>query len=289
MPNTHFKKIAISGCISLFLGAHIVSAFASTAAEQRESLQNQANTNPYVISLYEPTYIMPFSYVSSWNQAAEWDDGSLENLNHTETKFQFSVKAPIWRNFFHYKNSLNLAYTQLSFWQLYNKTPFFRETNYQPELFFSSVIERPLFGGWNISFLNIGAVHESNGRGGDNERSWNRVYLETLISKKNWLLSIRPWYVIPGNSLKNNPHIANYLGYERVVLSYKFHQQTFSLLTYNLEHMTSRGSLELTWSFPLVRQFRGYVQGFTGYGQSLIEYNHYTNSASVGIALNDWI
>ncbi|MFN7095894.1 MAG: phospholipase A, partial [Burkholderiales bacterium] len=26
-----------------------------------------------------------------------------------------------------------------------------------------------------------------------------------------------------------------------------------------------------------------------GYGQSMIEYNHYTNSIGIGIALNDWI
>lgn len=284
-----FKKVAILGCLLLPVSSPAVYASTETAAQQRETLQNQQVDNPYVISLYEPTYIMPFSYTSSWGRDAQIEDDELDNLNHIEAKFQLSVKAPIWRNFFGYKNSINLAYTQLSFWQLYSHSPYFRETDYQPEIFFSNNLGKNLFGSWNLSFLNIGAMHESNGRGGNEERSWNRAYLETIISKQNWLLSIRPWYVIPGNSLDNNRDIAKYLGYERIVLSYKFHQQTFSISAYNLEHLTSRSSVEATWSFPLVRQFRGYIQGFSGYGQSLIEYNHYTDSISVGIALNDWI
>jgi phospholipase A1/A2 len=289
MSRTILKKLAVFVGFSLILNAHEVCASTETAVQQRENLQSQESKNPFVISLYEPNYIMPFAYTSSWNKAAELEDDELDNLNHIETKFQLSIKTAIWKNFFNYKNSLNLAYTQLSFWQLYSHTPYFRETNYQPEIFFSGSIEKKLVGGWNLSFINIGAIHESNGRGGSNERSWNRAYAEVIFSNANWLLSIRPWYVIPGNSLENNPNISSYLGHERLILSYKFHQQTFSILTYNLERLTTRASVEATWSFPLIRQLHGYVQGFSGYGQSLIEYDHRTNSVSVGIALNDWI
>jgi len=260
-----------------------------TTAEQQEILQSQSVNNPYVVALYEPTYLIPLVYTSSWNSADQMDTPNSEKLNNIETKFQISLKAQIWKNFFNYKNSLNLAYTQTSFWQVYNNPTFFRESNYQPEIFFSNSIDKHLMSHIVFNFFNIGALHESNGRGGTYERSWDRMYVETIFSTENWLLSIRPWTVIDDKGLENNRNIANYLGYERVVMSYRFHHQTISLQVSNLEHLGTRASTELTWSFPLIKQFRGYIQGFSGYGQSLIEYDHYSNNIGVGIALNDWI
>lgn len=284
------KALILTVTFLLNLG-NIPAVFAqNTEVEEKQISQEEiADNNPYIISLYEPTYIMPFSYVSSFSSAAQADAPDDTGLEHIETKFQFSVKTAIWKNFFNYKNSLNLAYTQLSFWQVYNKSSFFRESNYQPEIFFENTLDHPLGLGWDIHFLNLGLIHDSNGRGGTYERSWNRIYGELIFTKTNWMVSVRPWYVINNSSLENNRDIADFLGYERVVIAYKFHQQTLSLSTYNLEHLGTRASFQGTYSFPIVRKFRGYVQLFSGYGQSLIDYNHYSNSASVGIALNDWI
>lgn len=274
--------------ISLFFTEKIC-AQEVTAADEKTNLEAQADTNPYAITLYQPTYFMPFSYTSSFSDAAQAHTPENESLDNIEAKFQFSVKVSALKNIFHYKNSLNLAYTQLSFWQVYNDSAFFRETNYQPEVFFENILDWNLLGGWSFHTFNVGFIHDSNGRGGDLERSWNRVYVETIFARQNWMVSIRPWYVIQGESLDNNPDIAKFLGYERVVVAYKFYNQVVSLESYNLEHLGSKASVQLTWSFPLIKQIRGYVQGFSGYGQSLIDYNHYANSVSVGIALNDWL
>lgn len=275
--------------IFLFINQKLY-AQSDTAFEKKSVLESQAASNPYVISLYQPTYFMPFNYVSSFSEAAETDTPDNQGLNHIEAKFQFSVKTAVFKNIFNYKNSLNLAYTQLSFWQLYNNSPFFRETNYQPEIFFENILDKNLWSSaWKLHNFNIGFIHDSNGRGGSNERSWNRVYGETVFSNPNWMVSIRPWYVMNTESLQNNRDIAQFLGYERVVISYQLHKQVFSLQSYNLEHINSKASVELTWSFPLIQQIRGYVQLFSGYGQSLIDYNQHANSASIGIALNDWL
>lgn len=288
--NDKFRKtILFCSFNCLFLISNAAFSASNDIAQKKEVAQAQQDLNPYTISLYEPTYIMPFAYTSSFNKTAESDTPDNAGLNNIETKFQFSVKAAVWRNFFGYKNSLNLAYTQLSFWQVYNdKTQFFRESNFKPEIFFANNIDKKLYDNWRISFVNFGAMHQSNGRGGTYERSWNRLYIESIFSNPNWLISIRPWYVIHDDSLQNNPDIANYLGHERILLSYKFSKQTLSFSTYNLENI-KRASTQLTWSFPLVRQFRGYVQGFSGYGQSLIEYNHHENTIGLGIAVNDWL
>lgn len=276
--------------LTVIFSSQKIYAQENTAADKKSTLEVQADSNPYVISLYQPTYFMPFSYVSSFSEAAETDAPDNQSLNHIEAKFQFSVKTAVLRNIFNYKNSLNLAYTQLSFWQLYDNSPFFRETNYQPEIFFENILDKNLWSsGWKFHNFNIGFIHDSNGRGGSNERSWNRIYGEAVFSNPNWMISVRPWYVLNTESLQNNRDIAEFLGYERVIISYQWHKQVFSLQGYNLEHLSSKASAELTWSFPLIKQVRGYVQLFSGYGQSLIDYNQYANSASIGIALNDWL
>lgn len=87
-----------------------------------------------------------------------------------------------------------------------------------------------------------------------------------------------------------NPNIGKYLGYGRIIISYKRKGQVFSLMSHNfIEGHARYVTGELTWSFPLTNYLKGYVDIFSGYGQSLIEYNHRTNSTGIGIALNDWV
>ena len=59
----------------------------------------------------------------------------------------------------------------------------------------------------------------------------------------------------------------------------------------NLESGFSRGGLELSWSFPLWNwpYLRGYVQYYTGYGESLIDYDQYVNRLGIGFSLSDWL
>ena len=93
-----------------------------------------------------------------------------------------------------------------------------------------------------------------------------------------------------GNMHRYNPDIAKFLGYGRLLIAGKYKGNVLSLETHNIleGHARSITGL-LTWSFPLTSYLKGYVQVFSGYGQSLIEYNHRTNSAGLGLALNDWV
>jgi phospholipase A1 len=134
-------------------------------------------------------------------------------------------------------------------------------------------------------------MHQSNGKGGDLERSWNRLYAQAISSKGNWMLTIRPWYVIDDSTYeRDNPDMTRYMGHGDLVAAYKYNSQVFSLSLRNeAESGLSRGAEMLTWSFPLTGPLKGYVQIFSGYGQSLIEYNHYTNGMGIGFSLSDWL
>lgn len=266
------------------------AATQDNAVTERTEQENVAVHNPFVISFYKPTYILPYYYTAYPDQAVyQGDIPDNQNINHNELMFQISFKEPIWS--FNDTHKLYLAYTQDSFWQAYQNSPFFRETDYQPELFLANQVNWHLLDGWQTNFFNIGALHESDGRGGTMERSWNRLYVEAISAKGNWLSDIQPWYIIKEHTLETyNPDIAHYLGYGQVLFGYKFHSQLFALTLENeAESGFSRGSETFTWSFPLWDDLRGYVLVFSGYGQSMIEYNHYTNSIGLGISLSDWI
>ena len=253
--------------------------------QKRLKAEKEIGKSKYGISFYEPTYILPFYYTGSPYYAV-YQGNTPENqrVNHEEVKYQLSFIFPIWANMFGSKVSIGASYTQLSYWQFYTKSSYFRETNYKPAIFISD----HFLPNWMVS---VGVVHESNGRGGVFERNWNRLYCDIVVSGTNWVINIKPWILIfrKHSSDLDNPDIAQYLGYGRIVFAYKFYNQEVSLMFRNtITSGFKRGAIEAAYSFPVHGRLIGYVRFFTGYGQSLIEYNHYSNSVGVGLALSNW-
>ena len=67
-------------------------------------------------------------------------------------------------------------------------------------------------------------------------------------------------------------------------------RNVFSLmLRNNIESGFNKGAAEFDYSFHIHGHLNGYLQFFRGYGQSLLEYNHLTTGAGIGIALSNWI
>ena len=60
-----------------------------------------------------------------------------------------------------------------------------------------------------------------------------------------------------------------------------------ALMRNNLRSDENRGAVQLDWSFPLNRRFKGYVQWFYGYGESMIDYNWRQTTIGAGITIND--
>jgi len=148
------------------------------------------------------------------------------DINAQEAKFQFSLKADIGiqRNFdFMGLKTFRLwgAYTQQSYWQTFNvrnSSPF-RETNYEPEII--STLGTGKASGFKM--INIGAVHQSNGRSMPESRSWNRVY---ILGGWEWnnttSVLLRGWQRIPeASTTDDNPDIIDYLGRGDLVIRWE--------------------------------------------------------------------
>lgn len=249
------------------------------------------DSDRYSIQLYRPNYLLLASHSTRPNEAPfELLFDALENpdgeLKSTEAEFQLSFKARLWttenRRF-----GIWAAYTQNSQWQVYNdelSRPF-RETNYQPELI-ASFSPDLSFGDVHWQLFNFGYNHQSNGRSDPISRSWDRLIAEFGIERGNFALLVRPWIVINDGG-DDNPDITDYYGHGDITAVYKWRGNSFALMGRgNLS--TEKGAARLTWtSPPFLGPLRGYVSAFTGYGESMIDYDWKQNVFGIGIALND--
>jgi phospholipase A1 len=208
-------------------------------------------------------------------------------LDDVESKFQVSFKYKLMQSADR-RYALWAGYTQQSHWQVYNdgiSRPF-RETNYEPELMFAIRPDLDLLGmKWRLA--NLGLVHQSNGRSEPLSRSWNRIYAQAGLERGDLALFGRVWYRIRESADKDdNPDIRRYLGHGDVEAVWRLGGHTLSALgRYNAS--SDKGAVQLGWSFPLFGSAKGYLQYFSGYGESLIDYNFHQQAIGIGVMLFD--
>lgn len=261
--------------------------------EQRENRETATASNPFVLTPHKPNYFLPIAYTSNPNDRAFLgDQANSEKLDSVEFKFQLSVKFPVAYDIVGRDTSLWFAYSQQAYWQAYNSgiSAPFRDTNHEPEVF---IVTKPKhdFLGIKPSYVSYGFNHQSNGQSGDLSRSWNRFYVDFMFEQDNTAFSFKPWYRIPESSkLDDNPNIEDYYGYGEFNLIHVIDDYTIDLMfRNNLKSSDNRGAIQVGFTFPLWGKTRGYVQYFNGYGQSLLDYNHQTQSLGIGIMLTNWL
>ena len=279
--------------ITLPTGATAPATSETTVAAQSapaNSSQTPANSGPkdkdsntddtflgHHLSAYEPIYFLLGTY-----PAAE---------------FQFSLKFRLlaingrWNPFGH----IYFAYTQTSFWDLISQDPSFYDTSYKPSgfLFYTNLNNGDRF----QLDLQGGIEHESNGRGGAMERSLNTIYLQPTAKfdlAKDLELSLQPrvWeYISVG---KNNPDLAHYRGYAdlRTMLDWKADNgdkiMEFAVRLRLGDHGSHAGWLfDLRYNLPLSWKFNPALdlQYFTGYGQTLRQYDEHSSGFRAGLCL----
>ncbi|MFG1505502.1 phospholipase A [Halobacteriovorax sp. ZH5_bin.2] len=264
--------------------------------DQRIKEDNHSNSTSSLVTAHRPNYILPITYMHDPNEAPYPSDDELKNI---ETKFQLSFKFTVLSHIFGSKTDLNFAYTQKSLWQLYNKknSAAFRDTNYEPELFVSF---EPFKEDWRIfkNYYHFGFVHQSNGKDLPLSRSWNRIFATTFFEWQKTLFMLKVWYRINEEAKDgptdytgdDNPDITDYLGYFELTGIHKINGHTLSWMLRNNLKKDNKGALEVSWSFPLPEtRLKGYLQAFTGYGETMIDYDYNMTRVGLGVAFTDWL
>jgi len=220
------------------------------------------------LSVHKEMYVLPLTSADIYQGAK------------SEIEFQISAKHRILDTNFYF------GYTQKSFWQAYdfsNSSPF-RETNYNPEVFYRRTSENVHLGKWG---MDLGFEHESNGQSGTTSRSWNRIYAASYLPRADSLWYLKLWYRVPVDlGSDDNPDILDYLGWGE--LHYRKQVGNGHLIHAMLRGniATGRGAVSLDYSVPGPSDNYFYLlRLWSGYGESLIDYNRPVNRIGLGFIL----
>ena len=259
--------------------------------EDRWALKPCRNETTFQVRPHQPVYLIGRH---SDNPHQPDDGADNRQPDPWEAKFQLSLKARVLGSK-DGPHALWLGYTQQSSWQVGNETQSrpFRETNYQPEVIYAYAPKVENFEAWRL--LTLAYLHESNGRSGVESRSWNRVYAQFGFEKdfgdgRNLELYVRPWVRVREEAMRDdNPDITDFLGHGDVTAVLRNCGHTVTLMGRG-NARTRKGAFQATYSSPRHERFgplKLYVQFFTGYGESLIDYNWKQTTVGIGVALND--
>jgi phospholipase A1 len=240
---------------------------------------------------HQENYVLFAKYSTAPNDAPFRPFSALvpqeQGLKKTELAFQLGFKTKLLEDVSAKHADLWFGYTQRSFWQAYShraSSPF-RETDYQPELMAVMPVDFKLLG-MQARFINVGFSHQSNGQLSTLSRSWNRVYVQAGWERGGFSLLTRVWKRIGEDRANDdNPDIIDYMGHGDIVATYRANGHQVSLLA-RRNFRTSKGAMQLGWAFPLAGRLKGYVQLFSGYGQSLIDYNASQTTVGLGVLLD---
>jgi len=251
-------------------------------------LNNDANRGVYAVHPFRNNYLLIANQSNGTNDrpyANFFDEGYRGK--HSELTYQLSFKAKVIEGIAGSPIDLWAGYTQQSFWQAYARkysSPF-RETNYQPEVMAVLPINKQL-GPVNFRFVSLGASHQSNGQGATLSRSWNRAYVSFGLESGDLQVTTRVWKRLDNAKSDNdNIDITDFMGHGDVNVVYYNRGWEYSALA-RRNFSTGHGALQVGVAIPLITNLKAYVQGFTGYGQSLIDYNYAKKSLGGGIMLD---
>ncbi|MGF1723727.1 phospholipase A [Photobacterium nomapromontoriensis] len=229
---------------------------------------------PSRVSHHKDTYLLPLYKESRVNQARfeplSPDGGKVHDIF---VQFQISLKYHLLGN---HEEGVFLAYTQKSNWEAYASSAYFRDNDFNPELFYNKKFKH-----FDAAF---GVEHQSNGAGGSNEVSWNRAYVNVTYHFPQGFIRIKPWIRIH-DSKDYNPDITDFLGHGEFVFGWQpTDEQEVKLLTRNIiESGFDKPYGELSWNFKIYQGLRGYLKAESGYGATISNYNFKESAFGLGI------
>jgi len=247
---------------------------------------------------YHPNFLLPAHYTSHLNGSPSSPTRAsvtLPDYRNIEAKLQISLRTKVIQDFGLPDGDLWFGYTQVSLWQVWNKQESapFRSTDYSPELMYVAPVPeavRYLPFGWQWRFGQLGLAHQSNGQSDPLSRSWNRVYFGAGFEREDVSFIAHLWRRLSeAPDQDDNPDLTSYIGRGDFTLAWTPGLATTALTYRSTLRSLHRGSLQLDWTYPVrpsqPNGLRWYVQAFSGYGETLLDYNSRQTSLGLGLTL----
>jgi phospholipase A1/A2 len=282
----------------------------ASALQRFWELTPDADCDTFGLRGYKPLSLM-------WSTANDVNtQPSSPQANHTATTalnyqrfenlIQLSVRTKVAKGLLvsdgTQKDALWFGYTQKSFWQIFNtelSRPF-RATDHEPEIMYIYPTNRVLAAGWNWRYAGLSLNHQSNGQTLPLSRSWNRAIVMAGADHANGSrIEAKLWRRLPEAAADDdNPDIQDFVG--RGELSGLWALTPKTSLGLSMRHALKaggKGSVQIDWlqqpsnstqALGVAAGLRYHVQLFSGYGDSITDYNHKRTALRVGVSLVDW-
>lgn len=230
--------------------------------------------------------------------------GAPQVYTNSETRIQLSVRTKVAQGLLvggedERIDSLWFAYSQQSYWQLFNNdlSRPFRATDHEPELIYILPLRAELPGGWRWAYAGVSANHQSNGQSLPLSRSWNRVIgMAGFELGHRWTVTAKVWQRLPeGAASDDNPDIVDKLGRGEVSVVWNPSlDNSFGMTLRPVLDSGDAGSVRLGWWHRIGTSknprsnLRFHTELFSGNGDSLVDYNHRRTVLNFGLTLLDW-
>ena len=212
--------------------------------------------------------------------------GHRPDCDNSDVKFQISIRQRLTRRRMPFDTYLFLFYTQKSFWNVFENSLPMHDNNYNPGLSWVKFIRK------NARFrgmVQLVVEHESNGRDGDESRSWNKIGLSaSYFVNKTAMFHGKVFYPFIDDDGQNKD-ICKYAG----------------IFQFGAQKLASNGRwvFDLTftkregWDFNFntmaevgFRVFRAnnqylFLQYYNGYGENMLDYNSFHSRLRIGMLI----
>lgn len=298
-PNRNIAESLVSADSSGMTAAAAEGVEVATVLDKYWELTPDEKRDRFVFRTYLPSFFLPLHYTSNLNRQpsspGKTAAPSNDNYKALEAKLQISLRTKLATGVVLPGADLWFAFTQRSMWQLWNSTDSapFRSTDYQPELIYVVPVAKrfgELGDGWRVRMLQFGVAHQSNGQSDPLSRSWNKIYGGLALDKGNFGLNWRYHQRIPESLAEDdNRDLIDYIGSHELTATWLPGAATAMLIWRNDLSNLSQGSFQLDMTYPVdsakLDGLRWHLQLFSGYGETLLDYNIRQQSVGLGVML----
>lgn len=277
IPNEKRKTDSVSPIKEFFshqADAIVGSMFGdSRKLSNADSIINQFDAMPS-FGIYKDNYFVVGTTL--FKEPTKWN---------SDAKFQVSIRHRLTNSTMPFKTYFFLTYTQKAFWDVFKESFPFRDLNYNPSLGLGKALVRD---NRFLGTLSLQFEHESNGKDGEDSRSWNKVsFASHFLIDDHWTLQTKAWIPIVDGG--NNKDIVKYSGWGLLALDYSSPKKKYNIGCV----VTKRGgvnfnaNVELNLSIRLFSDDNQYLflQYYNGYGESMLDYKQYRQRLRLGIVI----
>ena len=238
-----------------------------------DSIRNAFDNGPY-FSLYRDNYFI-----------AGIPLGDKISRTNSDVKFQVSIAQRLTKSVLPFNTYLFLTYSQKCFWNIFEESLPMHDLNFNPGIGLSKLL---IVKGKLIGKATMLIEHESNGRDGEESRSWNRItFGANVYITPHLMIHGKVW--IPIIDGENNKDLLDYRGIYESGMQIRSSNDRwgFALVTSKRRGWNLNTNITVEVNYRLFHDENQYffIQYYNGYAENLLDYKQHHSRIRAGLVI----